>query len=505
MLSLSATALLIFALQLRTLYSAAAALSSPGHNQLQDKKQVPSDTVWSAGNWSTIAVASNGSMVITAGGALFARSDGDVRLHADGRWYSRNAGTLTQVGVGTRVSGAHVRLGAWTGWQTTWACEAATMVTTVKHFTAEEDTIVFEQRFPNGARNMSLAQGALNAHAWHPLDLASSQWPVFDGDSLSWKAQGWSGTMSCGTTIANSATELEGGKYLSLQGGPVLTFDEPDEFVENCSGAVFSTFDNFKSGIWANTGPAAGSGSGLGSSTTPTQDSQCNVEKGVNYERHDLFGSDYSAKGLALYNTTKDTSGAECCGWCNGYSNCSAWTICSGCPEPYADICFLKYSTAGRRASRGQISGTRAGATPPQPTPPGPLVPGQLVAGVHGGITSLPDNHTTSFVLVMPARKCRVETMRRWGAVMQKAYGTNHKPHHDRGPATSKLGYWTVSPTSLLLDAPYTAHLLLFLVLLELLCVRTRRIMARFTTGTTGMCLKLCKVRRRAAKSRPTH
>lgn len=29
--------------------------------------------------------------------------------------------------------------------------------------------------------------------------------------------------------------------------------------------------------------------------------------------------------------------------------------------------------------------------------------------------------------------------------------------------------------------------------------------MARFTTGTTGMCLKLCKVRRRAAKFLKTH
>lgn len=435
-LPVSATALLVV-LQLLATLPCAIARRSPGH--LYNSQQ---PSVWSAGNWSSIAVFSNGTMVITAGGALFARSDGDVRLHADGRWHSRSTGTLTQVGAGTQVSGVHARLGAWTGWETTWECEAATMVTTVKHFTGEGDTFVFEQRFPDGARNMSLAQGALNAHAWHPLDLASSQWPIFDGGSLSWKAQGWSGTMSCGTTIANSATDLEGGKYLSLQGGPVLTFDEPDEYVENCSGAVFSTFDNFKSGIWANTGPAD---SVLRSSTDSTQGLQCKVEKGVNYEHHDLFGSDYSAEGLALYNTTKDKSGAECCGWCSGYSNCSAWTICSGCPKPYTDICFLKYSTAGRQASAAQISGTRAGATPPPPTPPGPLVPGQLVAGVHGGITSLPDNHTTSFVLVMPRRMCRVETMRRWGAVMQKAYGTNHKPHHDRGPATSKLGYWTVS------------------------------------------------------------
>lgn len=43
----------------------------------------------------------------------------------------------------------------------------------------------------------------------------------------------------------------------------------------------------------------------------------------------------------------------------------------------------------------------------------------------------------------MPQRKCRVETMRRWGNVMQKAYGTNHKPYHDKGPATSTLGCWT--------------------------------------------------------------
>ena len=335
--------------------------------------------VWSAGGWSAIAVHANDSMTVTAGGAHFARSAGDIRLHADGRWHSRSDGTLKKVGAGVHVSGTHARLGAWTGWQTTWSCAATTMITTIKHFSGEEDTFVFEQRFPGGAENTSLA------HPDHKfrIDQALSQWPVFDGGSLTWKAQGWSGTMSCGTTIADSVMQLDG-KYLSLQGGPVLSFDEPDGFIENCTGAIFSTFDHFKSGIWANTGPApASSGSGSGSSLSPEQ---CQVHKGVNYERHDPFGADYSSAGLKLYNTTKYLSGAECCASCCGYSNCSAWTICNGCPAPYTDICFLKASTVGTHKDGKAISGTCAWYTP---DPPGPLAPGQLVAGVHGGIAVL--------------------------------------------------------------------------------------------------------------------
>ena len=107
----------------------------------------------------------------------------------------------------------------------------------------------------------------------------------------------------------------------------------------------------------------------------------------------------------------------------------------------YNDICFLKDSTAGRLKMKSNsvvFSGTRNSTAPP-PSPSAAL----FVAGVHGGITSLPPGHATSFALVLPRRMCRVETMRHWGAVMQQAYGTDHEPYHARGAATSKLGYWT--------------------------------------------------------------
>jgi hypothetical protein len=416
---------------------------------LQAAASPEEEPVWrsssgATGSWSAVAVYANDSIVVTSGGQTLAASAGAIALHADGRWFTSEDGTLTRVGSGRRVSGTHARLGAWQGWETTWACKkqpggtATKMVTTVKAFATAKDTFVFEQRFPEGAQNTSLGPTGQHAHA--PLDQALSQWPSFVAESLTWKAQGWSGTMSCGTTIAESAAGLDA-QYLSLEGGPVLTFSEPDAFVENCSGAVFSTFDNFKSGIWANSGPGGSvdhsEGSGASSGAAAASAPQCIVHKGVDYVHHDIFGD----ANLSKYNTTTDLTGAECCGWCSGFSNCSAWTICNVCPAPYTNICFLKSSTAGKEARPGgQISGTRTGAPLP---PPGPLAPGLFVAGVHGGITSLPVNHSTSFVLVAPERKCRVETMKRWGGVMRQAYGTNHEPYHAHGPATSLLGYWT--------------------------------------------------------------
>jgi hypothetical protein len=184
--------------------------------------------VWraSATSWSSVAVYSNDSIVVTSGGETLAASAGAIALHAGGRWFTSEDGTLTRVGNGRRVSGTHARLGRWQGWETTWACAApatTTMVTTVKAFAEVEDTFVFEQRFPEGAQNTSL--GPTGQHAHKPLDQALSQWPSFVAESLTWKAQGWSGTMSCGTTIADSAVGLDA-QYLSLDGGPVLTFSE---------------------------------------------------------------------------------------------------------------------------------------------------------------------------------------------------------------------------------------------------------------------------------------
>ena len=417
-------------------------------------------------SWSAVAVYANDSILVTSGGQTLARSVGDIALHADGRWFTSEDGTLTRVGRGRQVSGMHARLGAWQGWETTWSClgagEKTTMVTTVKAFAEVKDTFVFEQHFPEGVQNTSLGL---------KLDQALSQWPSFAAESLTWKAQGWSGTMSCGTTIADSVPEL-GAQFLSLDGGPVLTFSEPDAFVENCSGAVFSTFDNFKSGIWANSGEFAIHSAGPGASieaaaaaaaaaAAPPAAPQCTVHTGVNYEHHDIFGD----SNLTKYNTTTDLSGAECCDWCSGFSNCSAWTICNVCPAPYTNICFLKSSAAGSVRQRGAISGMRKGAPFP------PSVRSMFVAGVHGGITSLPVNHSTSFVLVAPERKCRVETMKRWGQVMRQAYGTNHEPFHVRGPATTMLGYW---------------------------------ITGRFTTGITGTCLRSWRDTRPVASSPPT-
>jgi hypothetical protein len=84
-----------------------------------------------------------------------------------------------------------------------------------------------------------------------------------------------------------------------------------------------------------------------------------------------LVGDDdpYNPSVAALYNKTTDHTGAECCGWCSGYVNCTAWSICVGCKAPFTDRCYLKTSTAGKRTSPGVISGLRAG-TPKPPPPP---------------------------------------------------------------------------------------------------------------------------------------
>ena len=97
----------------------------------------------------------------------------------------------------------------------------------------------------------------------------------------------------------------------------------------------------------------------------------CGVVPGVSYDRHDIFGDTdpYNPSVVILYNKTTDRTGAECCGWCSGYANCTAWTICAGCKAPFTDRCFLKTSTAGKTQHSGAISGVRAG-TRPAPAPP---------------------------------------------------------------------------------------------------------------------------------------
>ena len=96
--------------------------------------------------------------ITQAGDEIFATSSGQIALHANGRWFSRRAGTLLRVGKGRPTGGTHAGLGAWRGWQTTWQCAAAgtniSMITTVKSFS--NDTFVFEQRFPNGANGTGL-------------------------------------------------------------------------------------------------------------------------------------------------------------------------------------------------------------------------------------------------------------------------------------------------------------------------------------------------------------
>ena len=119
--------------------------------------------------------------------------------------------------------------------------------------------------------------------------------------------------------------------------------------------------------------------------TVPRNDSQCTytnssdcsgdglcVQRDVSYDRHDIFGdgNPYSPKVIGLYNKTRDRTGAQCCGWCSGYANCSAWSICAGCKAPFTDVCFLKTSTAGMKAHPGVISGVRAGTRAPL-APPG--------------------------------------------------------------------------------------------------------------------------------------
>ena len=136
--------------------------------------------------WSAVAVYSNDSIVVTSGGQTLAASAGAIALHADGRWFTSEDGTLARVGSGRRVGGTHARLGPWQGWETTWSCVGAavetsagtgdvkrsrgktTMVTTVKAFAEAEDTFVFEQRFPEGAQNTSL--GPTGPTRGAPLD-----------------------------------------------------------------------------------------------------------------------------------------------------------------------------------------------------------------------------------------------------------------------------------------------------------------------------------------------
>jgi hypothetical protein len=105
--------------------------------------------------------------------------------------------------------------------------------------------------------------------------------------------------------------------------------------------------------------------------TQPT--GPCSIVDGISYDRHDIFGDDdpYNPKVAALYNKTTDHTGAECCGWCSGYANCTAWTICVGCKAPFTDRCYLKTSTAGKISHAGSISGLRSG-TPRPPAPPPP-------------------------------------------------------------------------------------------------------------------------------------
>ena len=105
--------------------------------------------------------------------------------------------------------------------------------------------------------------------------------------------------------------------------------------------------------------------------TPPT--GPCSIVDGISYDRHDIFGDDdpYNPKVAALYNKTTDHTGAECCGWCSGYANCTAWTICVGCKAPFTDRCYLKTSTAGKISHAGSISGLRSG-TPRPPAPPPP-------------------------------------------------------------------------------------------------------------------------------------
>lgn len=203
--------------------------------------------VWQAGNFTRCTVFANHSIKFTHGEHTFAWSSTTV-VYAGQQWLVFDAADAQASTLLPRsaqaIDGNHETLGAWRGFQTVWRAAGVAedvLVTTVKHYTdAPDDLYIFEHNFPQGLQGTAIVSPPVGVTS-HLI----SQWPAFTTASLAEL------NMTIDTWQDAYSYPAHQPETLSNIHGPLMMSHDPDLFVENCTGLVLSTADNFKSGLWA--------------------------------------------------------------------------------------------------------------------------------------------------------------------------------------------------------------------------------------------------------------
>jgi hypothetical protein len=181
---------------------------------------------------SSLAVFANGSYAVAiAGAAVFA--GGKVSLHANGRYFDSEDGSLEVVGAGAASAGSDPRLGAYSAFALSYVTTAAPPLRVTASFTCytASGAIVFGASFPDGApeTNTSAAPasplgkgefGSSSAPVAHFPSFAASA-DVALGSSLAFVEI--NGRFSAdNTAIGHGLRGFTGGQV----GGPLIVFDD---------------------------------------------------------------------------------------------------------------------------------------------------------------------------------------------------------------------------------------------------------------------------------------
>ena len=128
---------------------------------------------------ASLAVFANGNYTVAiAGAAVFA--GGKVSLHAAGRFFDSEEGSLALVGAGVASSGSDPRLGAFSAFALTYATTAAPPLRVAATFTcfSASGAVVFAAAFPDGAPGTNTSTAALPTSPLGNGEFGSSSAPV---------------------------------------------------------------------------------------------------------------------------------------------------------------------------------------------------------------------------------------------------------------------------------------------------------------------------------------
>jgi hypothetical protein len=350
--------------------------------------------------------------VDTSSGAFNISIAGELWLR--GREPTAGAQSLQLTGH-TSTTGTHPALGGFSETRLFWATGSTKIETAFKVF-ADEQTVLFEQSFPNGIQNCT-------RHDPRGMSQPVLAFPDFaaGGRETELGAVTWSGVFSMLATSHNShraakLSELPSSALGRANGGPVVVFDE----LAGYQSLIISPFDNFLAST---------------SFVAPLPAPALTCGKGGLRACGALTATDVTGDPkVDISGKIPDLTREECCSKCTANPKCEAWARHPGARED----CWLVGGVTGTEPSTTREVGCPDRSHTATSTASTASASASWWAhGISGEVQHLPAGFTHSTILSVGDGL--TAGLQRWGAKMRKAYDTKRNPDI----VLSHLSYWT--------------------------------------------------------------